>query len=143
MIRIGVLADTHDWLPDAVVKCFSEVDEIWHLGDVCKAKILLPLEDKPIHVVRGNCDSSCQWPHVLDLTRENVRFFLVHVPPKQAPEGVDVVVHGHTHTPRDEMVKGVRFLNPGSISKPRDSQASFGILELESGAMTSWKIVTF
>ena len=37
---IGVIADTHDrWLP-RVGELFKDVDEIWHLGDVCQESIL-------------------------------------------------------------------------------------------------------
>jgi hypothetical protein len=30
-----------------------------------------------------------------------------------------VVVHGHTHVPREEEIDGVLYLNPGSVSEPR------------------------
>ena len=45
----------------------------------------------------------------------------------------DVVLHGHTHIPRDEVVSGVRFINPGHL-KPDDKrghQPSFAILEVK------------
>ena len=31
----------------------------------------------------------------------------------------DVVIHGHTHRWRDEVVDGVRFINPGTATKPQ------------------------
>lgn len=140
-MKIGVLSDTHDRLPDKIAELFSEVDEIWHLGDVCSLQELSLLEHKPLCVVRGNCDSE-SWPLTLNLARDGVNFFLTHVPPHEIPKNINVVLHGHTHVPRDEIVKGVRFLNPGAVSKPREgSKASVAFLEVENGGLRNWKIV--
>lgn len=35
------------------------------------------------------------------------------------PDDVAVVVHGHTHIPRNQTINGVLFLNPGSPTRPR------------------------
>ena len=40
MLRIFVLADTHNKLPPEVVDLAAGADEIWHLGDVCAPTIL-------------------------------------------------------------------------------------------------------
>ena len=34
MKRIGLLSDTHGFLDDRIKHHFSEVDEIWHAGDI-------------------------------------------------------------------------------------------------------------
>lgn len=34
----------------------------------------------------------------------------------------DIVMYGHTHVYRDEVIDGVRFLNPGSITFPRKGE---------------------
>lgn len=34
----------------------------------------------------------------------------------------DIVMYGHTHVYRDEVIDGVRFLNPGSIAFPRKGE---------------------
>ena len=39
-LRIFVLADTHNRLPEAVTEIAKDADEIWHLGDVCTETIL-------------------------------------------------------------------------------------------------------
>ncbi len=102
-MKIGVLADSHDVLPERVAVLFSNVDEVWHLGDVCSPQILNLFEDKQLFVVRGNCDSMPSWPLTSILEREGVKFYLVHIPPYEIPENVNVVLHGHTHVPRDEV----------------------------------------
>jgi hypothetical protein len=141
-MKIAVLADTHDYLPDKLIQAFSNVDEIWHLGDVIKPSILDLLYEaqKPLHVVRGNCDSCKDWPISLTLKREGVRFYLTHIPPDDAPLQIDVVLHGHLHVPRDEMIDNVRFLNPGSVREPRgDYSKSWGLLEIRD-AKVNWML---
>ena len=39
MLRVFVVADTHNKLPQKVVDLAREADEIWHLGDVCEPTI--------------------------------------------------------------------------------------------------------
>ncbi|MDX6766130.1 MAG: metallophosphoesterase family protein [Candidatus Methylacidiphilales bacterium] len=143
-MRIGILSDTHDHLPASVPGLFAGVDEIWHLGDVCDVRTIYALRELgcPVRVVRGNCDSCTDWPLTLDLERGGVRFHLVHIPPREAPAGCAGLLHGHTHVPRDESVRGVRWLNPGSAGKPnKGAPPSVAFLEVEEGTVRSWKVV--
>jgi putative phosphoesterase len=118
---IFVLADTHNKLPPIVCDLASGGDEIWHLGDICDEWVLdeLLLLGPPVTVVHGNCDYNPKWPLVCDLARNGIRFRLQHISPAARP-GIpcDVLLHGHTHVPRDETVSGVRFLNPGCVTRP-------------------------
>ena len=144
-MKIFVLADTHNKLPQAVLELAAGADEIWHLGDVCEPTITLDLEaiGPPLIVVRGNCDWNEDWPLVVNLTRENLRFRLVHIPPEVPPQDVDVVLHGHTHVPRNEKRRGVLFLNPGCVSRPnRGAPRSVAWLEIVDGKI-KWKLVEF
>src|SRR6266567_3608570 len=141
--RIFVLADTHNRLPENVKEMARDADEIWHLGDVCAEAILDELRSigPRVTLVRGNCDSNFEWPLVVDLMRGGLKFRLQHIPPKQAPENVDVVLHGHTHVPRNERCGGVLFLNPGCVSRPnRGSPASVAGLEIADGKV-NWRLV--
>src|ERR1700687_4398211 len=120
MLRVFIIEDTHNKLPQKIVDLARYADEIWHLGDDCSEIILDELRaiGPPITVVRGNCDSNSDWPLVVDLAREGLRFRLADNPPDVAPGGVDVVLHGHTHVPRNEKRGGVLFLNPGCVTRP-------------------------
>jgi len=40
MLHIAVIADAHDRFPQSVADAISAADEIWHLGDVCRATTL-------------------------------------------------------------------------------------------------------
>ena len=141
--RIFVLADTHNRLPDSVTQMAKEADEIWHLGDVCAETILDELRaiGPRVIVVRGNCDSNFEWPLVLDLVRGGLRFRLQHISPDGAPDDVDILLHGHTHVPRDERRGRVRFLNPGCVTRPnRGAPPSVAWLEIVDGKI-NWKLI--
>ena len=79
-LKIFVLADTHDKLPEKLELLAAGADEIWHLGDVCAPAILQTIENfgPPVTIVRGNCDSNPEWPITVNLKRNGVRFRLVH-----------------------------------------------------------------
>ena len=144
-LRIFVLADTHDKLPANLEALAAGADEIWHLGDVCAPTILQAIETfgPPVTLVRGNCDSNSDWPLTLDLKRNGVRFRLVHIPPDVRPENVDVVLHGHTHVPRNEFLNGVRFLNPGCVTRPnRGAPPSVAFLEIAADGTLNWRLTT-
>ena len=81
-LRIFVLADTHNRLPEKVKEIAKDADEIWHLGDVCTEAILdeLSAVGPQVIIVRGNCDSNSQWPLVIDLVRGGLKLRLQHVP---------------------------------------------------------------
>jgi uncharacterized protein len=142
-MRIAVLSDTHDKLPRRVLDAIRGADEIWHLGDVTTESVLAALRTlgAPLHVVRGNCDSVPDWPWELRLEREGFQILLIHIPPRQAPPGIDLLFHGHTHVPRYETVGGVCFCNPGCITRPnRGAPASYAWLELHRGQPPQWEL---
>lgn len=142
-MRIAVIADTHNRFPESLLEHLKTADEIWHLGDVCDPGVLIELQQAgpPILAVRGNCDDDVAWPLTRTLDRGGLRFFLVHIPPLHPPKDCQVVLHGHTHVPRDEEILGVRFLNPGCITRPnRGAPRSFAFLEVDRGRLT-WEPV--
>jgi putative phosphoesterase len=143
MMKIFVLADTHDKFPQTIVDLAKDADEIWHLGDVCAERILDELRaiGPPVTVVRGNCDSNYNWPLVVDLVRGGKKFRLQHIPPERPPNDVDVVLHGHTHVPRHEKRGNVLFLNPGCVTRPNQgARASVAWLEITDDGKLDWKL---
>jgi uncharacterized protein len=143
-MRIAVISDTHDRYPLSLPQRLRDADEIWHLGDVCSPDTLAEFEQlgPPLHVVAGNCDAH-PWPLLLNLERGGRRFHLVHIPPARSPKGTAVILHGHTHVPRDETDPGgVRWLNPGCITRPnRGAPASFAWLTIHKGKLPKWELV--
>jgi uncharacterized protein len=142
-LRVFVLADTHDHLPENLAALADDVDEIWHLGDLCMPSLLVRLENigPPVTLVRGNCDTNSEWPLVVDLERNGVRFRLMHIPPARPPENVDVLLHGHTHVPRHERQDGVLFLNPGCVTRPdKGAPPSIATLEIAADGKVRWRV---
>jgi len=134
--RIGVIADTHDrWMPQ-IEKLFQDVDEIWHLGDVCEEPILDTLRgiNPRLTVVLGNNDFSLNSPLTANLEREGERFHLIHILPRVMPQRTDWLLYGHTHRPTDEMHEGLHLFNPGSAGRAnKGAPLSVGFLTREPG----------
>jgi putative phosphoesterase len=141
--RVLVLADTHNRLPDSVKEMAKAADEIWHLGDVCAETVLDELRSigRPVVLVRGNCDGNFEWPLVIDTVRGGLKFRLQHIPPDHPPDDVDILLHGHTHVPRNERRGDVLFLNPGCVTRPnRGAPPSVAWLEITDGKI-NWNPV--
>ena len=92
-----------------------------------------------IIAVRGNCEAEVDqmvlpFPCLADYAELLVDGKMSHghhqnpqnLPP--LPEGC-VFLFGHTHVKLDETVDGIRCLNPGSVSIPKDGSHSFLIYE--------------
>lgn len=136
-LRIAVIADTHGRLPESLVPRLAEADEIWHLGDFCDFATLGACQrvGRPFYAVLGNNDHGLDLPERLVLEHHGLRFCLVHIPPKRLPE-CDVLLHGHTHVPRDEKTENCRILNPGSVGKAnKGAPASWAWLEIGPGGL--------
>jgi putative phosphoesterase len=144
-MRIAVISDSHNHLPECLPERLAGAAEIWHLGDVCDPETLDMLESigVPLWVVRGNCDWNMEWPETLTLARHGHHFHLVHVPPRRWPAGMTAVLHGHTHVPRDETNPlGQRWLNPGSVTQGRHgAPRAFAWLNFASDGAWSWEPV--
>lgn len=96
-----------------------------------------------IIAVRGNCEAEVDqmlldFPCMSDysiLFWEGIRIFLTHGHifnennmPKLS-EG-DVMIHGHTHVLKSCIKDGVKIINPGSITYPKENNPhSYGVLE--------------
>lgn len=127
---VGLVSDTHGLLRDEVVEGLAGVGCILHMGDVGHPDVLERLgEIAPVHAVRGNVDCG-PWARGLPETKVVEVFgkavYLIHIvgdldlDPEAA--GFAMVLHGHSHEPRDERVGGVRFVNPGSCGPRRFRQ---------------------
>lgn len=154
MRRIGLVSDTHGLLRPEVADYLRGCDHIVHAGDVCEAHVLESLGAiAPVTAVRGNNDRGA-WARALrvheDLEVEGVRIHVVHDladlgrQPRGggrgpvAPEGVRVVVSGHSHRPVITEREGVLFVNPGSAGPRRFSlPIACGELLVDGAAVTA------
>jgi len=127
--RIGVIADTHGFLPDAAAKALAGVDAIIHAGDVGDGYVLDLLQMiAPVTAVRGNnrCISEHGLPAVANVRLGGVRVAVAHRLQDLSHGGVPtdtdvrIVITGHTHAHAIEEHHGVLRVNPGSPTQPRN-----------------------
>jgi putative phosphoesterase len=114
---------------------FRDVDEIWHLGDVCQEPILDALRaiNPRLTVVLGNNDFDLDSPVSLDLERDGERFHLIHILPRRLPPDADWLLFGHTHRPADEIHQNIHLFNPGSAGRAnKGAPLSVGLLTRET-----------
>ena len=58
-MRIGIISDTHNFLPEEAINHLIVCDEIWHAGDIGSIDILEKLEKiKRTRAVYGNIDNN-------------------------------------------------------------------------------------
>ena len=109
------------------------------------AAMLNGIKEKLI-CVRGNCDSEVdqmmlEFPVLSDsamLFCDGMSIFAAHGHHDfPSLESGDVVVSGHTHVPVDYVKDGVRYINPGSVSIPKED-SWHGYIVLEEGKFI-WK----
>ena len=108
--------------------------------------MLSSLKEKII-AVRGNCEAEVDqmvlpFPCMADYAQlliDGKTFYLSHghhASPDNLPplEAGSIFLSGHTHVKLDEVRNGIRCLNPGSVSLPKDG--SHSILIYENGEFT-------
>ena len=96
-------------------------------------ELLNPLADKLL-CVRGNCEAEVDemvldFPVLADycwLYINGRRLFVTHghkYNPENPPrlQNGDVLVNGHTHIPANEQKDGFLYINPGSVSIPKEN----------------------
>lgn len=124
---IGVISDTHGKLTEQAVEALKGSDVIFHAGDVGGLEIIQALEKiAPVYPVRGNTDRGI-WAQRLPMTQmvefESKVFYVRHdiedlnVDLKAA--GVEVVIYGHSHMPKEKKHGGILYFNPGSAGPKR------------------------
>ena len=128
-MRVPIISDTHGLLRPAVADALAGAPLILHAGDVGKDATLEALEAiAPLHAIRGNVDRAgrvAALPATLTVEIAGRRVHLVHdrndVSIDPVAEGVDVVLSGHSHRARSEVIDDVLWLNPGSVGPRRFS----------------------
>jgi hypothetical protein len=129
---IGLISDTHSYLDPKVFDYFSNVDEIWHAGDIGDVSIIRDLRKlKPVRAVFGNIDDKViqsEFPEDLWLDCEGFRIWMTHIggaPPNYNPRvkkmlkdiTPDIFICGHSHILRvkkDSNFNNMLYLNPGA-----------------------------
>lgn len=134
-MKILLVSDSHgdDEALRRIANKHQDCDYYLHLGDSQST----PERIRPFISVRGNCDYySSEFQKFLILFSPFGKIYAEHIPFYQTnihqlkKEGFKLYFTGHTHTRKDEIIDGVRIINPGSISYPRNSDAGYAIIDI-------------
>lgn len=134
MKKIGLIADTHNYIDDIILDHFNGCDEVWHAGDFGTAAIAEKIKArKPLRGVYGNIDGKDirpDYPEQLIFHCEEVKVMMRHIggyPPKYNPETKkELLLHrpalfisGHSHILKVMYDAPMQCLhmNPGAAGK--------------------------
>ncbi|MBR1651780.1 MAG: metallophosphoesterase family protein [Alloprevotella sp.] len=132
MTRVGIISDTHAHWDDRFATYFSEVDEIWHAGDIGSLEVAERFQGlgKVFRAVHGNIDGADLrrlFPEILRFRCEDADVLLKHIGgyPGRYDRSValrlrmnppDLFVCGHSHILKVMYDERLRLLhiNPGA-----------------------------
>jgi len=122
--------------------------------DYCPKRVIPMLAQYADRIlsVRGNCEAEVDqmvlpFPCMAEYAQllvDGKTFYLTHghhASPDQLPPipAGSVFLSGHTHVKMDEMRQGIRCLNPGSVSIPKDGSHSCLIFENNQFSFHIWE----
>lgn len=134
-MKIGLIADTHNYFDPAIREYFSDCDEIWHVGDFGTMKVIDELRKiAPLRGVYGNIDGQDirkEFPKELRFEVEGMDVYMTHIggnpgryaiPVREMMESdpPDLFITGHSHIlkiARDPNNRNILFINPGAAGK--------------------------
>lgn len=156
-MKIGVLSDTHDHLSNllsALEACRKQqIDTLIHCGDLTGFEMVSHFEGFRTIYTPGNMDFATGTikKRIEKMRADN----FVGTVYKGQLDGISVaathshienkvmdlvsskrfrwVFHGHTHERRDEVIHGVRVINPGALGGLQKENRSFCIVDLNAG----------
>ena len=155
-VTIGVMSDSHydlDAIDNAV--CMApDVDCWFHAGDsIADTEYLAKVSGKKVYKVPGNVDWHSTAAPEITVDMAGVRIFMTHghryqvkwsldkLAQKAASIGADLVIYGHSHVGAQDEIGGILFVNPGSVSEPRDGLLpSFMKIKITNGKITVKRI---
>lgn len=160
MTELGILSDTHGYLPPDLLDELDGVDHIVHAGDIGDLSILDALKSiAPVTAVYGNVDG---WDirHRTEeharLTLDGVNIWVTHIAGRPgrwqrgmdealAADPPDVFICGHSHILQVERVASLGnllFVNPGAAGRQGLHQEKTCLrLTLSDGTPTTMDVI--
>ncbi len=154
-MKILALSDSHNSPKfSAFLSLTENADMIIHCGDGERdVQDLLDVAECPVYFVRGNCDFNGPLTRLIEA--ENKRILVLHgnmhnvkysfegLRQAQKQNNADIVLFGHSHKPSIDFIDGCWFINPGSLTRPRENfKPSYAIIEINQGEIKS-RLVEF
>ena len=150
-----ILSDTHrntesiDKMLADIKSRELEIDAFIHAGDLAADTDYIKLKTGlEVYAVYGNCDTYThrqvykpdefiQVADKLIWITHGHKYIQSNDDLSQLAEqayifGANIVIYGHTHKADITTVDNIIYINPGSISLPRDSRNSYAVLQINS-----------
>lgn len=155
-MKIGVISDTHNNLSNMIfgLNTFQEegIDTIIHCGDLTDLDMVAHLAEFRVIFAFGNMDyaTGAIKGRLMQMREDNYAGMIF----RGDLSGISIAVthshidgilmelvrenhyqwlfHGHTHEKRDEVVQGVRIVNPGALGGMGREPHSFCIVDLDA-----------
>ena len=141
-MKLFVIGDTHGKLNRVrdIWPKLRDIDLIAHTGDhYSDAQRLAEEFHVPVVSVRGNCDSTGPLTEIIETeygrillthgNRDHVDYDLTSLKYRAMEADCRAVLFGHTHRSLVTEDEGIYFVNPGSLTQPRDeSSGSYAIV---------------
>ena len=133
-MKIGVLSDTHNYLPKKAFHYLEGCDEIWHGGDIGSINVLEKLEQICLtRAVWGNIDNEIikrETEEYLIFKIKNFKILIIHIAGKInsynrktrdliLENKPNLLVCGHSHILKvvRDTTNDLLFINPGACGK--------------------------
>jgi len=149
-MKLYVVSDTHGnrFNIDVFLKQAVDADCIAHLGDVTTdAKYIAAKVECPVIWVRGNCDFGLE-PQELIKDIAGIKVLITHGHLLSVKSDIfrllyraqeaqaKIALFGHTHISMIEYIDGIYFVNPGSLSRPINSESpTFACIDIEGSVI--------
>ena len=170
-MRIGIISDTHGDYNSfnlAFENILKDVDIIIHAGDILNhgprnripsgyspEKLAEAINNLPVDIVfvKGNCDSDVDQMMIdfligspyLFLMIEGFKIVVNHGDKKIDKKfftNIDFYISGHTHIYNVEYLNATIFLNPGSLSIPKNHiNGTCGIIDTTTNIVSIYDII--
>lgn len=136
MSKVLIVSDTHgsNSILTEIVKAEKPFDLLVHCGDAeCSEGHLIAITDTPVYVVEGNNDFFYNLSRRVEFDWEGKHILVTHghfdkvyygfdtIMYRAKEAKADIVMFGHTHVPCLREIDGVTFVNPGSLTHPRQA----------------------
>ena len=149
-MKLLLMSDSHQnysAVRDVATRHRDEVDAFVHLGDGIREflDVMKEMDCSNYYFIAGNHEDGIiynQSPDYEIITIEGYRILITHgdkyenkldllgVAHIASMNGAEIVLCGHTHVAVDEMIHGVRVINPGALRYWRDESPSYAILSI-------------
>lgn len=144
-----VFSDSHGRINRAleIIKKYPKAEAVFHCGDICgDEEKLRQATPHPVCIVKGNGDYYGDLRDSIVTTFGGKKIAMCHghrhiiyggeidaLKYWGMEQGADIVLFGHTHMPFVEQSSGLTLLNPGSITRPRQSDfiPTYAVLEID------------